>query len=310
MPRGRRIDYPGAWQHVMNRGARRAPIFRIREDCQGFLDILGATVEQFEWEVHAYSLMPNHFHLLIRSRLGNLSAGMQSLLGTYTQWLNTRHRWDGPVFRGRFKSQLVEDDEYLRLLFAYIHLNPVSANLISKVDYEGWTSYPAYRKIESRPDWLTTAFFTRLFGGRKRLHTFVESFRLGRAEYPADFNPDTGLFGKKAIEKEASRRIKGRKKKAEGPRNRPVGETIKRIQTRTGADLRELRRREMGPGANPARRFAIWALNRGAGITHREIGDTLDVSYYQVGRVLGTIRKHGAGEPVQGWIDLWIAEEG
>jgi len=310
VPRGKRIDYPGAWHHVMNRGARRAPIFRIGEDCQGFLDFLGEMVEEFELELHAYSLMPNHFHLLVRSRMGNLSEGMQFLLSHYTQWLNKRHRWDGPVFRGRFKSQLVEDEEYLRVLIAYIHLNPVSAKLTKKVDDEGWTSYRAYMNKETKPEWLTTSFYTRLFGGRKRLHAFVESYRLGRLEYSDDFNPDTGLFKKKALEKRASRQRKKKKKSGDGPRNRPMRETLKRIQELTGANLRKLRRVELGPGANPPRRFAIWALSRGTGITQREIADVLNVSYYQVGRVLGYLRKNGAGGPVKAWMKSWIAEEG
>ncbi len=310
MPRGKRIDYPGAWHHVMNRGARRAPIFRIEEDCQGFLDFLGEMVEEFELELHAYSLMPNHFHLLARSRMGNLSKGMQFLLSHYTQWINKRHRWDGPVFRGRFKSQLVEDEEHIRVLIAYIHLNPVTANLVRKVDDESWTSFRAYMKKESKPEWLTTSFISKLFGGRKKLHAFVESYRLGRLEYTDDFSPDTGLFKKKAIEKKASRLGKKERKTGDGPRNRPVKEALERIQVLTGANLRALRNTERGPRANPPRRFAIWALSRGTGITQREIADVLDVYYYQVGRVLGYLRKNGAEGAVKEWMKSWLAAEG
>ncbi len=194
MPRKRRIDYPGAWHHVMNRGARKAPMFQARQDCQGFLDLVGETVVKFDWELHAYSLMPNHFHVLMRSRLGNLSKGMQHLLATYTQWLNRQHDWDGPVFRGRFRSQPIKNEQHLRVLIAYIHLNPVVANLVKRVDDEAWTSYRAYMQKEPGPEWLTTSFFTRLFGGTKRLHAFVQSYRLWRLEYPEEFEPETGLF--------------------------------------------------------------------------------------------------------------------
>jgi len=183
MPRTKREDYKGAWHHVMNRGIRKNRIFLSDRHCLKFLDIVGEAVDRYGLEVHAYSLMPNHYHLLARSRLGNLSRCMQQLNSVYTQWINRRHRWDGPVFRGRFNSQLVEDEEHLRILVAYIHLNPVEANLIRRVADEGWTSYRAYMQKEKPQGWLSTSFFLELFGGRKKLHAFVQSYRLGRKEY-------------------------------------------------------------------------------------------------------------------------------
>ena len=170
MPRARRDDFAGAWQHVMHRGARRAAIFVDRADHLGFLDGLAEMVDRFGLEVHAYSLMPNHYHLLVRSASGNLSKGMQFLNGTYTLWLNNRHHWDGPVFRGRFHSQLVDDEGYLRYLIAYIHLNPVEAHLVRRVGDEAWTSHRAYLGKEEAPAWLTTRVLRDLFGGKARLH--------------------------------------------------------------------------------------------------------------------------------------------
>jgi REP element-mobilizing transposase RayT len=206
MSRAIRIDYPGAWHHVMNRGAKKAPIFMIREDCQGFLDLMEQTIEKFKWELHAYSLMPNHFHVLIRTSTGNLSKGMQHLLGRYTRWLNRRHGWDGPVFRGRFRSQLVRNPVHLRVLIAYIHLNPVSAHLTKRVDDECWTSYRAYMNKEHRPGWLTTSYFTKVLGGRKKLHEFVESYHHGRLEYPLELEQATGLFMTRASKTRSTRK--------------------------------------------------------------------------------------------------------
>ena len=111
----------------MHRGARRAPIFVRDADCVLLLDTLGDVVDRFGLEVHAYSLMPNHYHLLVCTPAGNLSRAMRHLNGVYTQRLNRLHDWDGPVFRGRFKSQLVTEEAYRRELVAYIHLNPVRA---------------------------------------------------------------------------------------------------------------------------------------------------------------------------------------
>lgn len=317
MPRPKREDYPGAWHHVMHRGARKAPIFRLERDCWGFLEILKEMVERFALEVHAYSLMPNHYHLLIRSKLGRLSRGMQFLNGNYTLWLNSVHRWDGPVFRGRYKNQLIEDEEHLRVLIAYIHLNPLEARLVKKLSDECWTSHLAYMGRELKPDWLRTDFFLDLFGGRKKLSSFIRSYRVGRKEYPDDFNPDTGLFGKKAIKRE----VKQVKRKAgqrsdpvfATPRNRPPEEVLNEVTRITGVGVAELRQTIMGPGANPARRFAIWALYRGAGITQREIGKILNVPYYQVGKLLCRMRKQGLKglkEPIKGWVNSWVEREG
>jgi len=104
--RRKRVDYPGAWHHVMNRGARRAPIFAEESDCGELLRAVGETVARFGVEVHAYALMPNHYHLLVRSMVGNLSRAMRHLNGVYTQRINSAHGWDGPVFRGRFHSKV------------------------------------------------------------------------------------------------------------------------------------------------------------------------------------------------------------
>jgi REP element-mobilizing transposase RayT len=294
----------------MHRGARKAPIFKVATDCTGFLEIVADTVERFELEVHAYSLMPNHYHLLARSRLGNLSRCMQHLNGTYTQWLNQRHRWDGPVFRGRFKNQLVTDEEHLRILVAYIHLNPVVAGLVSSVGDEAWTSFRAYMNKDPAPDWLTTEFFLDLFGGKLKLGSFVESYRVGRREFPDTFNPDTGLFARKAIEADARKPVRKATRPGRTSRNQDPALVLRKICRITKTDKEQLRRSQHGPRANPARRFAIWALNRSTGLTNRQIGALLDVSYHQVSKVLGALRKATSTQPVGGWISRWIAEQG
>jgi putative transposase len=312
MPRPKREDYPGAFHHVMNRGARRAPIFKLKDDCVGFLDLLGDTVGRFGLEVHAFSLMPNHYHLLVRSRLGNLSEALQHLNGNYTQWLNRRHRWDGPVFRGRFKSQLVTDEKHLRYLLAYIHLNPVSVHLVPRLTSEAWTSHRAYIRRENRPEWLSTGLFLELLGGPKKLHEFVLSVHRGAKRYPEDFDPETGLFKKKALQGERDRK-RGSKQRGRvmvmDKRHLNMEEVLAKVCRMTGASEGELRAREKGRGANPARRFAIWALYRGAGIKQREIAKRLNVTLYQVSKLLSRLRNEEASEPVAGWMNKWLAEE-
>ena len=113
MARPLRIEYPNAWYHVMNRGRRREKIFYDERDCSTFLQVLQKCVEMFELEIHAYASMPNHYHLLARTPRGNLSRAMRHLDGVYTQKVNRRHKVDGSLFRGRYKSILVDADSYL-----------------------------------------------------------------------------------------------------------------------------------------------------------------------------------------------------
>src|SRR6266704_4833431 len=133
MARKLRVQYPGALYHVMNRGDRREPIFRDDADRQSFLATLGEVCLKTSWQVHAYCLMPNHFHLVVETPQANLVAGMKWFLGTYTSRFNRRHKLFGHVFSGRYKALVVDGSGsgYLRKVCDYVHLNPVRARLLS-----------------------------------------------------------------------------------------------------------------------------------------------------------------------------------
>ena len=132
MARPLRIEYPGAWYHVMNRGVDRQPIFLHDAHRESFLSLLSDISRSYQVEIHAYCLMNNHYHLLVRTPLGNISRAMRHLNGVYTQRFNSMEKRDGSLFRGRFKAILVEADEYLLRLSRYIHLNPVAAKLVKR----------------------------------------------------------------------------------------------------------------------------------------------------------------------------------
>ncbi len=158
MARPLRIQYPGAIYHVMNRGDRREDIFVDDHDRKCFVETLGATCERTGWQVHAYCLMSNHFHVVIETPQANLSEGMKWLLQTYTSRFNRRHKFFGHVFSGRFKAPVVDGSGkgYLRTVSEYVHLNPVRAKLIREdapLSTYGWSSYPAYLQ-RARSSWL------------------------------------------------------------------------------------------------------------------------------------------------------------
>ncbi len=125
MPRPLRIEYPGAVYHLMNRGSARQKVFLGSADYREFLKTLSEAHDLWEIEVLAYCLMPNHYHLCLRTPRGNLSRVMRHIDGLYTQRFNRGHRRDGSLFRGRYKAILVDADEYLLAVVRYVHLNPV-----------------------------------------------------------------------------------------------------------------------------------------------------------------------------------------
>ena len=138
----------------MNRGRRRERVFHDKEDYQSFVDLMKATSEIFRMGVAAYCLMSNHYHLLVHTPEGNLTRCMRHLGGVYTQFFNRRHGHDGPLFRGRYKAILIEEEEYLLGLVRYIHHNPLKAGIVDTLKEYPWTSHHGYLSRAVRWDWL------------------------------------------------------------------------------------------------------------------------------------------------------------
>jgi REP element-mobilizing transposase RayT len=173
VPRSIRIEYAGAFYHVMARGNRREEIFRDDHDRRLFLKTLGEACARSGWRVHAWVLMSNHYHLLIETVEPNLVAGMQWLQNTYTRRFNTRHRVWGRLFGDRYKAVLVEGATgyYYETLLDYIHLNPVRAKLVpprrgqSVLDYK-WSSVAGGHALPAgkRAKWLVAEGVLAAFG--------------------------------------------------------------------------------------------------------------------------------------------------
>jgi putative transposase len=121
MARPWRMEYDGAYYHVLSRGNEGRDIFYDDKDRRYFLDALGEMSERFEVEIYAFVLMSSHYHLLLQTKGSNLSRAMQWFGVTYTRRFNNRHFRSGHLFQGRFKSRLVENDAYVVELSCYIH---------------------------------------------------------------------------------------------------------------------------------------------------------------------------------------------
>jgi len=154
MARSIRLDYPDTFYHILSRGNEQRDIFRGKEDYQKFIQLLERLFEKFGVEIHAYVLMSNHYHLMVRMREANLSRAIQWLGASYSMWFNRRHSRSGHLFQGRFKSYLIEDEKYLTALCLYIHRNPIRVGIADRLMDYPWSSYPVYSGREADVSWL------------------------------------------------------------------------------------------------------------------------------------------------------------
>lgn len=188
MSRPIRFQGPGLVYHVMSRGNNKMAIFVDDLDHLRFLEMLADVVAEFELDSWVHCEMPNHFHLVMRTRLPNLSLAMRHLNGRYAQWWNKRHCHVGHVFQGRFKAQVVEASVYLVRLCRYVLLNPVRAGLCSHPRDWPWNSYRTLVSGQSSPcvdvESLCQQFATDAASIRDRLSAYVDP----------DADPDMAAF--------------------------------------------------------------------------------------------------------------------
>jgi putative transposase len=199
MARPLRIQYPGAYYHVMNRGNRREDIFLSDKDRKVFLDGLVDSCATYSIKLIAYVLLSNHFHLIVHTPQANLSEFMRHFLVTYTVRFNRRNGRVGHVFQGRFKSLLVDEDEYLLPLSRYIHLNPIRTSRFKNVDFQTksaylkkypWSTFAGYCYLKKRNKHIDYGWFlSTYFGedtaiGRRRCREYVYRAIEGEIENP------------------------------------------------------------------------------------------------------------------------------
>lgn len=174
MGRAWRIEFDGAFYHVMSRGNEGRNIFFCDDDRQGFLGVVCEISERFEIDIFAFVLMDNHYHLLIRTRRANLSKAMQWLGVTYTRRFNNKHSRIGHLFQGRFKSIIVQNNIYLMQLSCYIHRNPLRAGAVNRLARYPWSSYPVYAYGNKGPQWLSTELILSQFDEKSRHRGYRE----------------------------------------------------------------------------------------------------------------------------------------
>lgn len=287
MARPIRIEYPDAYYHITSRGNAREKIFQTHQDYDGFLKVLALGVEKYNINLIGFVLMPNHYHLIIQTPRGNLSAFMRYLNGNYTQQYNRNHKRVGHVLQGRYKGILVEDDSYLLELIRYVHLNPCRAKIVDKVDQYKYSSHQAIIDQKKRKEWgkwYDAVAILEQFGSSEKQAT--EKYR----EYLADGlrgTQDSPLkqahFGfilgseslviwvqKNFLEKKEDRELLGLRKIQEVIKPEMIIRTVaNKMKVSEECIVTQKRGRS---AQNPARGLAMFLIHKNCEMTQRDMG--------------------------------------
>ncbi|MGB9698091.1 MAG: transposase [Thermodesulfobacteriota bacterium] len=288
MSRPLRIEFPDAWYHVLNRGRRGESIFHDARDYQIFLQTVQEACELWYLRVAAYCLLPNHYHLLVQTPSANLSRCMRHIDGVYTQRFNRRHGHDGPLFRGRYKSLLIEADTYLLQLVRYIHRNPLGAGLAQTLDEYPWSSHLGYLSRSSKWKWLYKEPVLEMFAANSPAR--MEAYR--KFVFQEDNKELQQLFSRKrwpvflGSEKFIAlvkRRFFSKKVDSEVPQRRELAPALDTLLERVArsyrVELKDLFYSRRGH-INEARNVAIYLARRLRGDRLREIGEVFKIRRY------------------------------
>jgi REP element-mobilizing transposase RayT len=179
MPRGPRVDFAGAVHHVYARGIEKRPIYLDDADRKSFLDRIGKNLPKWGMRCLAWSLMPNHFHLLLQSDNGYLPSFMQCLLTGYSMRFNGRHQRVGHLFQNRYKSPVVCKDGYFRDVVRYIHLNPVRSEIVRSIPELEEYPWTGHRHIINGgpPSWQDTGLLQTEFDDPQDVTGWVRKYR-------------------------------------------------------------------------------------------------------------------------------------
>ncbi len=272
----------------MNSGRRGEAIFPDGEDYLRFLDLLRQASVMWGVRVAGFCLMPNHYHLLVQTPRANLSRFMRHVDGVYTQRFNRSHNSDGSLFRGRYKAILVEADTYLLSLLKYIHLNPLRAGLITRLDRYAWSSHKGYLSSSSKWSWLHTEFIHSMLSKEKSAQSAAyRDFMAGpESEELVDFFSQTkvpSILGSEAFINRVKVKFLNLSEHKEIPERRVLAPGLETIKSAVCAnyaiDRDELMSSKRGM-TNEPRNAAIYLARRLSGETLATIGKAFGMSKY------------------------------
>lgn len=293
MARPLRIEYEGAMYHITARGNERKKIYLSKCDYEKFIQYLADAKKKYNIVLHCYVLMGNHYHLIMETPEANISKVMQYINGSYTTYFNIKRRRIGHLFQGRYKSIVVDKDNYLLELSRYIHLNPVRAGIVEKPEDYRHSSYKAYiAKSESTliTDHLVLGMLKNHDSNAKNEYrAFVENAIGIELDNPAINIYGGMILGRPGFIKETLKIIKEEYYRREEVSHRKELRAvygIKEVLEAVSNYYAGLRKTEGEIKLSEPRDIAIYLMKERTGAINREIGDVFGgLSYSAVSKV-------------------------
>ncbi len=297
MARPLRIQFENAYYHVTCRGNSGQEVFGNDADREAFLDLLERSCDIYQTEILAYVLMSTHFHLLCKTPLGNLQEFMRHFNISYTSYYNWKHGRRGHLYQGRYKSFLIDGDNYLQEVSRYIHLNPIRVRMRSGMtlsekkqflrDYH-WSSFGGYVSRDGRKDLLRVEEVLVYFGGdttkgRRKYEEFVMEGMTGEMTSPLEKGKGTGIIGTdEFIAKIGREHLDPGTSSREVPAVRKILARVEpeRIVDAICETFKAKREELLTKGYKGAGRGVLMEmLYRHGGMNQREIGELMGIDY-------------------------------
>lgn len=286
MARPYRLEAEETCYHITSRGNERKAIFTKDRDREKFLEYLQKAKEKYKFYLYAYVLMTNHYHLLLETKLPNISRIMQYINTSYTTYYNVKYKRSGHLFQGRYKSIVVDKESYFLELSRYIHLNPVRAKMVSRPQEYAWSSYQGYisKSGDGRIDKERVNELTEMNGSacarftEEGITDKIEPFKNLYAGF---------ILGKTSFIKEKLNELKDQ---VEGEisfkdelRAEANGEAIiKAVEDKYGKSLEEIKESKRRPMRE--KQVLVYLLRRMTGLTNAEIGEMLGLKFSAVSK--------------------------
>jgi REP element-mobilizing transposase RayT len=285
MARALRIQLAGSFYHLTCRGNERKAIYRDDTDCQTFLTKLQDSLRIYQVDLHAYVLMDNHFHLMVRTLRANLSEFMRHFNISYTSAFNRRHRRVGHLYQGRYKAILVDRDSYLLELSRYVHLNPVRIASQKKrplqeqvrlLERYHWSSLPGYWEVKNKQPWVMyDSVLEQIDHSRRKYREFImDGIQRGYAT-PWDSVEGQVVLGERKFVERIKQHIETKGTQREQPGMRQIqakapGVVLRAVAQYYGVEEKRLTGKRTG--LRDERAVALEMVYRHGGLRQPEIG--------------------------------------